>query len=211
MFWKDKVYVFDDVVSSSQQEEIEAHFTKAVPWYFVEDITSVGDAEEHNKRPGFSHPLARDGQLVASKRSASYLQAILGGVFKKLFEESGVRGQFAIIQSRAFLQLPLSTLTGPEYDHHHIDTFQKHLSVLYYVCDADGETVLFENMYQPLGDASMEEIDQNRPELSALKEKLRVEPKRGRVVVFDGYHWHTATQPKKELRCVINTNIDHYA
>ena len=49
MFWKDKVYVFDDVVSSSQQEEIEAHFTKAVPWYFVEDITSVSDAEVHNK------------------------------------------------------------------------------------------------------------------------------------------------------------------
>jgi len=73
MFWKNKVYVFDDVVSSSQQEEIEAHFTKAVPWYFVEDITSVSDAEEHNKRPGFSHPLARDGQLVASKKSASYL------------------------------------------------------------------------------------------------------------------------------------------
>jgi len=113
MFWKNKVYVFDDVVSSSQQEEIEAHFTKAVPWYFVEDITSVSDAEDHNKRPGFSHPLARDGQLVASKKSASYLQAILGGVFKKLFEESGVRGQFAIIQSRAFFTAAVSDINGP--------------------------------------------------------------------------------------------------
>jgi hypothetical protein len=40
-----------------------------------------------------------------------------------------------------------------------------------------------------------------------LKVKKKVTPKQGRVVIFDGYHWHTGTQPQKGMRCVINSNV----
>jgi len=56
-------------------------------------------------------------------------------------------------------------------------------------------------MYHP-------EFSPSPPEPKDLKEKLRVKPKRGRVVIFDGFRWHTATQPKMcKARCVINTNL----
>ena len=48
---------------------------------------------------------------------------------------------------------------------------------------------------------------QEPPALRALKEKQRVKPKQGRVVIFDGAFWHTATQPSKGIRCVINTDV----
>ena len=41
-------------------------------------------------------------------------------------------------------------------------------------------------------------------EVNVLK---KVKPKQGRVVVFDGLHWHTAEQPTKDVRCIINFNI----
>lgn len=88
---------------------------------------------------------------------------------------------------------------GPKLDAHHIDYYKRHLSILYYVLDADGDTVIFENMYHP--------NDKKVPEPDELKVKKQVTPKQGRVVIFDGYHWHTATQPEKHMRCVINSNV----
>lgn len=210
MYWKNKVFVFDDVVPLEQQEAIKARCLGLIPWYFVNDVTSSEKQEQQNARPGFSHSLVMNGKQVTSDKNAEFLNELLRGVFKKLYEVSNEKGKYALIQSRAFLQLPLATLCGAEYDNHHIDTFQRHLAVLYYVCDADGETVIFENMYKPDQEPSEIDLANKRPKLKELKEKQRVMPKQGRVVIFDGYHWHTATQPKKGLRCVINTNIDQY-
>ena len=45
------------------------------------------------------------------------------------------------------------------------------------------------------------------PSPDQLTELQRVSPKLGRVVNFDRYRWHTATQSKTGIRCVINSNI----
>ena len=39
------------------------------------------------------------------------------------------------------------------------------------------------------------------------KIKKAIKPKQGRVVVFNGKYWHTAEQPKKNKRCIINYDI----
>jgi len=36
----------------------------------------------------------------------------------------------------------------------------------------------------------------------------KVKPIQGRLVIFDGSMLHTAEQPKKDIRCVINFNVD---
>jgi len=40
-----------------------------------------------------------------------------------------------------------------------------------------------------------------------MKVYKRVTPKQGRVVIFNGLHWHTAEQPKDNVRCIINYNL----
>jgi hypothetical protein len=207
MFWAKKVFVFDDVISVKQQTEINHRWLNVVPWFYRKDVTD--QAVKQPPRPAMAHPLYANEKALTSKENFKLLNEILQGAFSRLYNETGEKGNYSLLQSRSFLQFPLANLSGHEYDSHHIDTFRPHLSVLYYVCDADGETVIFENMLEPKhGDMLSDEyVKEHKPKLSDLKEKIRVTPKQGRVVIFDGFHWHTATQPKNGIRCVINTNI----
>jgi hypothetical protein len=207
MFWAKKVFVFDDVISVKQQTEIKHRWLNVVPWFYKKDVTD--QTVKQPPRPAMAHPLYANEKALTSKENFELLNEILQGAFSRLYNETGEKGNYSLLQSRSFLQFPLANLSGHEYDSHHIDTFRPHLSVLYYVCDADGETVIFENMLEPKhGDMLSDEyVKEHKPKLSDLKEKIRVTPKQGRVVIFDGFHWHTATQPKNGIRCVINTNI----
>lgn len=88
----------------------------------------------------------------------------------------------SVLNARTFLQFPLNPnfLKDDTPDSVHIDTPTKHLVVLYYVVTADGDTLI--------GDQ-------------------RVTPMQGRAVLFDGSIYHTAEQPKHNIRCVININV----
>ena len=124
---------------------------------------------------------------------------IVENCLKALFERTQQKANYAVDNCRSFLQFPLNNLKGAEYDAHHVDSFEDHLVFLYYVMDSDGDTVIFENPF------SFENTE--RPTENMLTEKLRVSPKQGRVVIFDGFYWHTATQPRNNMRCVVNFNI----
>ena len=63
--------------------------------------------------------------------------------------------------------------------------------VLYYVCDSDGDTIIYN--------------ETDNSDVYTLKQK--VSPKKGRVVIFDGALMHTAEQPLNNTRCVINYNL----
>ena len=85
-----------------------------------------------------------------------------------------------IIQARIFLQIP-SINSGRNGIH--VDIFNPHWVCLYYVCDSDGDTILF---------------DDNENEIQ------RVSPKKGRIVFFDGSIKHCSSSPAKTHRAVIN-------
>ena len=80
----------------------------------------------------------------------------------------------------------------------HVDWESNHMTALYYVNDADGDTVIYKNKY-----SKKDPI----PFFDDLQESKRVTPKQGRVVLFDGSHWHTSCQPKEKIRCIINYNV----
>jgi len=196
MKWKGRYYVVDDIVSIEQQRKIqEIFFSEKVAWKFSSDIAGGN----YYPRPGFGH-----GLFYNEKPRSKWFELVLPIIensLKAVYENTGEKADYRLEKSRAFMQIPLRNVSGPEYDNHHIDFIEPHLAVLYYVCDADGDTVLFENVYHPQDNTSA-------PEPSELIEKARITPKMGRVVIFDGYHWHTATQPKEaEVRCVINSNV----
>lgn len=86
--------------------------------------------------------------------------------------------------ARIWLTLPYET--SLEYAKPHTDLNIPHWVVLYYVNDADGDTVFFDNNDQEL---------------------FRVTPKKGRIVLFNGGIMHSGGIPKKFPRSVINFNI----
>jgi len=195
--WKDQVYVFDDILPVDTQFKIKDWLLgKHFPWQFVPDVTGGGSQDA---RPAMKHSFIGQGK-TNSPQPLDLIQEILNASLIKLYEETHQKAQYELFNSRAFLQFPLNNLKGTEYDAHHIDHTSEHLSILYYVLDADGDTVLFENTYEP-------NLRPDAPTPEQLKESKRVSPKQGRVVIFDGYRWHTATQPKNGIRCVINSNV----
>ena len=40
-----------------------------------------------------------------------------------------------------------------------------------------------------------------------MEELKRITPKQGRVIMFNGDNFHTAQQPIKNVRCIVNYNI----
>lgn len=197
MKWKNKIWVIDDILPKTEQEALkQVMFGPRFPWSFVADITGGGSKDQ---RPAFSHTFIRDETILTHESHMRLLQPMWVNCLGKIKEKTGIVAQYSILKSRSFLQLPLAGVKGGEYDAHHVDLLQDHFALLYYVCDADGDTVIFENQYSAEQPAP--------PVLTALKEKKRVKPKQGRVVIFDGAYWHTATQPSKGIRCVINTDV----
>jgi hypothetical protein len=91
----------------------------------------------------------------------------------------------AITNMRAHLQLPIHNkpIGIPHVDKHDPNPFSV---IVYYVNDTDGDTVLY---------------NQDKTEL------VRISPKKGRCVVFDGNIYHRAGMPTIDIRCIINYNL----
>ena len=99
-----------------------------------------------------------------------------------------------VLQGRSFLQFPLN-LKDRTVDTPHIDLHsRKHLAALYYVFDSDGDTIIYNERHEPAD--------------KVYTVKQRVTPKQGRMVIFDGTLYHTAEQPKDNIRCVINYDLE---
>ena len=191
MNWHNQVYVFDDIVNLETQNKIKDLMLNKAMWSYVSDVTNPKLNDQ--QRPGFAHWFVKD-EIITSDLHNEVLP-ILQNSLKKL----DVRGDRRYLQGRSFLQLPLNINNREKLDVPHVDIANfKHLVILYYVTDADGETVIYDNQF-----IENEKI----PNFEDLKEKQRVMPKQGRVVCFDGFYWHTSQQPSKGVRCIINYNV----
>lgn len=75
----------------------------------------------------------------------------------------------------------------------HIDSPLRHIAVILYMSDSKAETIIYEKYH-------------GKPEASA--NMLKIEPRKNRVVAFDGFHYHSSTSPDCEpLRGMINFNF----
>ena len=95
-----------------------------------------------------------------------------------------------ILKGRSFLQLPIN-YNGERIDTPHIDIVDDHFVILYYVCDSDGDTIIYNEKVKS----------------DSYTIQKRITPKQGRVVAFDGSYYHTAEQPVDNIRCVVNYDL----
>lgn len=80
----------------------------------------------------------------------------------------------------------------------HIDNTHEHTVLLYYVNDSDGDTILYDKLWD-------ESHDNTDVELKVLE---RVTPKAGRAVIFNGLRYHSSSNPiKANKRIVLNINL----
>lgn len=171
--------VIDDVLPSFMADEIESLlFSQSFPWYYLEDITDPNKNKENTI--GFCHYFKNDvGQT-------SNLYPTVSWIPKFALQKANMEYKYDIIQARSFLHVP--TIKKKRHDNIHIDLPEKHLVVLYYVNDTDGNTFMFENGVDK--DAS-----------------AQITPKKNRAVIFDGLIYHASSCPTVTKRCIINFNL----
>ena len=189
--------VFDDLIEKPLQEKIKSTLMSIFPWYYSNDV-SAHHWSENQERPALFH------LFYSNYKESSDFYWMPKKIVSKVIHKFELKIT-QIIQSRTFLQLPLSSqyLKNDTVDNAHVDSQINHLVFLYYVIDSDGDTIIYDKKWEK----GIQHL--NSEETSKLLIKKRVTPKQGRVVVFDGRYWHTAEQPKYNKRCVINTDITY--
>ena len=187
--------IIDDFIPLSWQEDIKKMlFSPTFPWYFSSDI-NLGLHAKGDLSPAFSHSFCLD-KVIHSNYFGAFAPMAHIGVDKAGVEFTG------ITNLRTFFQLPLAESIRKKADPIHVDQYGDHLVVLYYVVDSDGDTVF-------VGKRSQGNEKEEHLEAKDYKELLRVTPKQGRAVVFNGRIYHTAEQPVKNKRCIVNLDITY--
>lgn len=183
--------IVDNFIPFVMQEEIKKKLLSGIEdfdWQFIPDITYGIDAKESERNPAFRHLFKKDDKLIKelAKRGANEVNYSTTNV----------------VQARSFLQMPLSNnFLKTKIDLLHVDIHKPHLVVLYYVVDSDGDTIIV--------DKQATDNEPIRYDLKAtdFDNRVRITPKQGRAVIFDGSYYHTAEQPTNEIRCIINVDI----
>ena len=208
MLEKGQVIVFDDFIDKDYQEKIkkellgaEDTFGPRFPWFYVEDVTTAYD-DDSQHRPGLSHSyvdlpleLTGDENDVLEPYSSGIVMSGYHELFVPMLKRVGFKlgvSNITVIQGRSFLQFPVNT--DGTIDLPHIDIIGKaeFIVALYYVCDSDGDTVIYNET----------------EESKTYTIKKSVTPKQGRMVIFDGSLYHAAEQPiNSNTRCIVNYNL----
>ena len=192
-----KIIVIDDSISLEYQEKIKQDLLgleNIFPWHYSEDVTAAGDFDSQH-RPAMSHQYVQ----IDDDNDTSEIISVYHHLFTPLLSKACQYlkiPETEVIQGRSFLQWPLVNIDTSVVDLPHIDLDEgdEHIVVLYYVVDSDGDTIIYNE----------------RTESPSYTEKQRVSPKQGRVVIFEGGQYHTAEQPTKGTRCIVNYNLDYY-
>ena len=189
----DEILIFDDVIDLNYQDVIKEillgdrqYKGYDFPWYLTHDVTKPAK-DDSQKRPAFFHGYVDYPSELSSSFHDLFTELIQNSCGKLRLEN--VR----VIQGRSFCQLPINSEVV-SVDTPHIDTKDDHFVMLYYVCDSDGDTII----YNETVESENYTIQQ------------RITPKQGRVVLFDGAYYHTAEQPLNNIRCVVNYNLENY-
>ena len=187
----DEVFVFDDIIDEVYQNKIKSvligetrYNDEDFPWYYIDDITASGDYE-NQKRGAFGHDYVHYEFGIESNFHYLFIDLIKKSCSKLKIKEVNT------LQGRSFLQLP-TNIKREDVDSPHTDMSHRHFVMLYYVCDSDGDTIIYnEKVISEKG----------------LTVQKKITPKQGRVVLFDGAYYHTAQQPNHKLRCIVNYDL----
>ena len=194
---KNKILLFDDIIDLDYQNTIKEillgdgqYKEYDFPWYFTQDVTKHKDINSQ-KRSAFFHGYVKNKN--DDDNNIGTVNSIFHHLFVPLIENvCGEIGKqsVSIIKGRSFLQLPIN-YKGEREDTPHVDIFDDHFVILYYVCDSDGDTIIYNEKIKS----------------DSYTIQKRITPKQGKVVLFDGSYYHTAEQPLNNIRCVVNYDL----
>lgn len=178
--------VIDDFISEHNRNDLESFFTSnQFPWLLTTDAISGQSGSKNTV--GFYHTFFYDEKILSPFYhkldtlidSFKYINLDI----KKLF--------------RCRAGLFLNDNKGRNHECH-VDAAFEHITAVYYVTDSDGDLIIHNE--------TVKQYPFVKPEILSTKHSVR--PKKGKLVVFDGCHYHSTSYPcMHDLRIAITLNF----
>ena len=181
-----------DVIDYNYSMEILNKVTNIdFDWHFMNDTTYEDrlDQDPRHSTPSFAHLIYHPNNQ--HNPHLDFFMPLLNATCEKagleLHTLLRMRLGFLLNTKYSFPHLPY------EYNTPHRDYEQEHFTACYYVNSSDGDTVIFHEKDQPL--------------LTGQKyhRKFKSEPLQGKVLVFNGWHFHASTCPKMHNQRIVLT------
>jgi len=215
--WKNKVSVEDDLLPVTHFNQIESYVNSIeFPWNYTNNISLKNDSSSDsidNYTFGYSSVVLNNvlqneqgNQILSSlpinpksslsRDFASFLTPLLYFINDHIGFDFILKARFDMTTrtpNKEYLQNP------------HVDYNKQfpHISCIIYMNDSDGDTIIFNERSE---NYSTEELD--KISIDDLTIKKRVQPKKGRVVLFDGSLIHTGCSPyNNKNRILLNSNF----
>ena len=187
-----KILEFDDIIPKLYQEHIKNTLLHhSFNWNFIEDLTYNKSIILNKKHPGFIHRFFHEGEITSD-----YYNLILPLAFL-ISDKIGLE-TLNLLRVISFLHLPTHESCELRNNFHtDYSSNVNHLSCIYYVQSSDGCTILT--------DKNNKECDSNS--LTDENIDIKIKPKQGKVIVFNGHWYHCSSSPTIETRCIINFNF----
>lgn len=165
------------VIDTEYQEQIYNLLTDVkFPWHFLDDATFEKFNDPVRTTPGFVNLIYHP-----NNESNPYLE-FFKPLLDQTLEKAGYKLQNLLRIRAGFLLNTKYLMPHTPYKHNnpHRDYEQEHFTAVYYVNDTDGDTVIFREIepsekYYPLHKST---------------------PQQGKVVFFNGWHYHASSCPK---------------
>jgi hypothetical protein len=187
------IKVIDNFLSESYFQKIENVSTSSeFEWFSTNNITD--DNNPSLGHIGFSHPICVNNNFTGSGFSflmAGFLYNVLDTIQKKNIVRS--RFDMTVHNPNKIMHLAHVDLEEP---------YTPNITTVFYITDnLDCETVIFDKKIT-------KKEDKENLEVSKLKILKKVQPKKNRLVIFDGSYLHTGHSPVYEnKRILINSNF----
>jgi len=187
------IHLIEDVISKDKQDELENYFKgNAVKWNEVNNVWYRKD--------------------LKTPQSVITSDEIQSNHIIKLFEEikTNTLTRLELKELQTYRIKVNKLVASRKYLHYnnkvsiHIDRDIEHISMIYYITTADGDTKFY-TIHNGATQNIMEYVKNN--EFSRFQEIRSITPKKGSIVVFDGHTPHHSCYPIISDRFVINYNI----
>jgi hypothetical protein len=191
-----KIIEIENAVPRLYQDQVELEATSdGIPWFFHEESARV-NAGFAASYCGFSHLAYHVREPVASATGASLIPMLF-----MFCDKAGLE-----LDTILRIRMGLFTKNDAEALHHnpHVDFAEPHYTAVYYVNDCDGDTFVFN---ETLDDVSQEQAPSHAAQ-GKFTIARRISPQKGKMVCFDGRHYHASMHPTKSpVRIAITFNF----
>jgi hypothetical protein len=202
----DQYIVFDELIPKQLQESILQTIdgVQSFPWYMLRQIghTEYGNVTYADKNAidggGFYHSIVDDGKIIS--KYFDYFNTILYFFTDKTGLEVGDIMRIRLRYTHKGINHDKNKYAAPHVD---FNTGRPYNTLVYYVDTSDGDTIIFDKIFNPA-----EEI-YNPVFAKPLTELVRITPTKGSGLFFNGHRYHAGNFPIHcSSRIVINFDFE---